>query len=509
MNAPRDPKGIEELIEARFGLAPSGYQRDRIEMLLGDKPGRGGPIPLERLVEAVTVGETYFFREPMQIDALVRRVLPERAHVGPRGRKLRILSAGCSSGEEPYTMAIAAEESAPELAPLLSITGLDLNGAALEKARRARYSSWAVRGASQEKRDRFFRKDGETFVLDPRIQGRVQFEEGNLFDALARLSEPTYDVIFCRNVLIYFSERALRRALTGFSRALLPGGYLFLGHSESLRGITDEFELVHENDAFYYRTKSPGASPTTNTSVLLPRPPSEPPSRVPSSSPLPSPSPSPPGALEETVLSWAEEIQRSTQRIAQIAETREAEDAANAREARAAEAPSALARALELLEAERHDEALLVVEAAGPAAPPEIELCRAAVYAERGRWQDAERALVALLARGQCETGAHYLLGLLRENERDLARATWHYREAKRRDPRFSLPHLRLGMVLRREGDGSRARVELEKALELLRSEERSRIVMFGGGFRREVLLELCRAQLGALGVPERGPAPG
>ncbi|MDI1442950.1 CheR family methyltransferase [Polyangium sp. 6x1] len=495
MNAPRDAKGIEDLVEARFGLAPSGFQRDRIEMLLGEKPARsGGPIPLERLVEAVTVGETYFFREPMQIDALVRRVLPERALVGARGRKLRILSAGCSSGEEPYTMAIAAEVATPELAPLLSITGLDLNGAAIEKARRARYSSWAVRGASQGIRERFFKKDGETFVLEPRMQGRVSFEEGNLLELLARVPEATYDVVFCRNVLIYFSERALHRALAGFARALLPGGYLFLGHSESLRGISDDYELVHENDAFYYRLKSASASSASTTAPLFPRPPSEPPMRA----PLPAP--------EEGAVSWAEEIQRSTERIARIAETREVEGAAS--QARAAERPSALARVLDMLEAERHDDALLVVTAAGPDAPPELELCRAAIYGEKGRLRDAERTLCALLARGQCETGAHYLLGLLRENERDIERAAWHYGEAKRRDPRFSLPRLRLGMVLRRSGQGERARAELEHALELLEREERARIVMFGGGFRREVLLELCKAQLCSLGVPQRDPSP-
>ncbi|MDI1428331.1 CheR family methyltransferase [Polyangium sorediatum] len=495
MNAPRDAKGIEDLIEARFGLAPSGFQRDRIEMILGEKPARsGGPIPLERLVEAVTVGETYFFREPMQIDALVRRVLPERALAGARGRKLRILSAGCSSGEEPYTMAIATDLATPELSSLLSITGLDVNGAAIEKARRARYSSWALRGASQPIRDRFFKKDGEAFVLDPRIQSRVVFEEGNLLEVLARLPEATYDVVFCRNVLIYFSERALRRALAGFARALLPGGYLFLGHSESLRGISDEFELVHENDAFYYRAKSPNVSPAATTIAppaprLLPEPPIR--------APLPTPA--------EGAFSWAEEIQRASTRIARIAETREVGGAAaGAPKAPAAEGPSALARVLDLLEAERHDDALVVVTAAGPDAPPELELCRAAIYGEKGRLRDAERTLGALLARGQCETGAHYLLGLLRENERDIERAAWHYREAKRRDPHFSLPRLRLGMVLRREGHGASARVELEQALVLLEREDRARIVMFGGGFRREVLLELCKAQLDALGVPKR-----
>ncbi|MRG93873.1 CheR family methyltransferase [Polyangium spumosum] len=498
MSAPRDAKGIEDLVEARFGLAPSGFQRDRIEVLLGENPPRGGPIPLERLVEAVTVGETYFFREPMQIEALVRRVLPERALVGPRGRKVRILSAGCSSGEEPYTMAIAAEVSAPELAPLLSITGLDLNGSAIEKARRARYSSWAVRGASQEIRERFFQRDGDAFVLDPRIQRRVGFEEGNLLEVLARSPEASYDVVFCRNVLIYFSERALRRVLSGFSRALAPGGYLFLGHSESLRGVTDEFELVHEHDAFYYRSKGPG--PSSTTAAPLPPPPRR------ASEPT---IPAVPATPEEAAPSWAEEIQRSTARIARIAETREAEGAASASPAPpVAGAPSALARVLDLLEAERHDDALSVVAAAGPSAPPELELCRAAIYGEKGRSRDAERTLGALLARGQCETGAHYLLGLLRENERDVERAAWHYREAKRRDPRFSLPHLRLGMVLRREGERASARAELERALELLRTEERARIVMFGGGFRREVLLELCRAQLGALGVQTPEPTP-
>jgi chemotaxis protein methyltransferase CheR len=195
-----------------------------------------------------------------------------------------------------------------------------------------------------------------------------------------------------------------------------------------------------------------------------------------------------------------EEIDRSTERIAKITGAY-----AVPAEAREVDPSALLSELFDLLEAERHDEGLSRISALSarlstPASLlSELELCRAAIYGEKGRSRDAERILAALLARGACETGAHYLLGLLRENERDLDRAGYHYRESMQRDTRFSLPYLRLGMLLRRAGDDRAALGLLEKARELLATEVRARIVIFGGGFRREVLLELCKAQLDAL----------
>jgi chemotaxis protein methyltransferase CheR len=487
MSGPDAVTRLEELVEARLGLAPSRWQRERLTAIVQSQgpAGWAEAAMLRRVAEEITVGETYFFREPAQLDALVRSALPERARMGGT-HPLRILSAGCSSGEEAYSIALAIELQAPHLAKRVSIHGVDVSAAAVRKAQKARYTPWALRATPPAIRDRFFRKEGDAFALDDAIRGRVRFEEHNLLeDDPASSREGPFDFVFCRNVLIYFTDRALRRAISRFAAIVPPGGFLFLGHSETLRGITDEFELEHVADAFYYRRKGG-----------LPR--EERPSR-----PTPVPVPAqkkPSSAPPPPTTTWFEDIRRASERIAKLAEVRDPapRPGAPSPPSDASRGASTLARALDLLEAERYDDALVAITAED-ADTPELELCRAVIYGEKGRQREAERTLSQLIARGQCETGANYLLGLFRENERDLERAVWHYQQAAQGDARFALPHLRLGALLRRAGDTAQAQAELELARDLLAEERRDRIVLFGGGFRREVLLELCKAQLDAL----------
>jgi chemotaxis protein methyltransferase CheR len=475
---------LEELVEARLGLAPSPWQRERLTAVLQAQGPAGWEetAMLRRVADEITVGETYFFREPAQLDALVRRALPERSRIGVPSKPLRVLSAGCSSGEEAYSIALAVGLQAPHLAGRMSVHAIDVSPAAVRKAQKARYTPWALRATPPAIRDRFFRKEGDEFALDDAIRSRVRFEEQNLLEEdSSGVRDGTFDVVFCRNVLIYFTERALRRAVSRFATILSPGGFLFLGHSETLRGVSDEFALEHLEDAFYYRRKDHSTRPAAPAQKKL------------SSAP---PAPPPPATT------WIEEIRRAAERIAQLAEERDPAPRPGppAQPREASPGASTLARALDLLEAERYDDALVTI-AAEEADLPELELCRAVIYGQKVRQRDAERTLSQLLARGACETGANYLLGLFRENERAVERAVWHYRQAAQGDPRFALPHLRLGMLLRRAGDTAAARSELELARDLLAEERRDRIVLFGGGFRREMLLELCDAQIDSLRV--------
>jgi chemotaxis protein methyltransferase CheR len=486
MSGGPDLDRLEELIEGRFGLAPSSWQRDRIAATLVREPRSLGREPsgevLRGLIEQLTVGETYFFREPAQIEALVQRSLPDLAQRVSAGRPLRILSAGCSSGEEAYSIAIALALHAPELGRRCELLGIDVSATAVRRARSARYGAWALRATPPALRDRFFRKEGPDFVLDDAIRTRVRFEEKNLLEEdPAFFVESAFDVILCRNVLIYFSERATRKAVQRFTRLLPPGGYFFLGHSETLRGVSDDFDLIHEDNAFYYRRKSGTRTPLPERPALSEREPAA----------LSAPPPS--------SFAWADEIQRSSERITELWQARGTSPRKSPPPEAPPDTPSPLSRALLLIEAERFDDALITIAAAGGRGTPEVELFRAVIYSGQGRQRDAERTCARLLAAGQCEPFAHYLLGLFRENERELLRAAWHYREATRLDSRFSLPRLRLGLVLRRSGDEAGALTELALALDLLEREGHDRIVLFGGGFRREVLVELCRAQIEAL----------
>ena len=189
------------------------------------------------LARELTVGETYFFRNIEQFRALVEVVVPDLLRTRPDRRHLRILSAGCASGEEPYTLAILLSERVSDPAWGVSIRGVDIDPAALARARGGRYSAWALRETPAESQRRWFEPQGRDHLLADAPRHLVTFEERNLAEADADLWPPTfYDVVFCRNVLMYFTpERAL--ALVEPHRAEPgPGGYLFLGPAETLRG---------------------------------------------------------------------------------------------------------------------------------------------------------------------------------------------------------------------------------------------------------------------------------
>lgn len=207
-----------------------------------------------RLISHLTNNESYFFRETNQLDVLRSELLPELGREARReGRALRILSAGAASGEEPYTLAIIARETLGA-SPEVRITGVDVDQDALERARQAAYRPHAFRAIDDALRDRYFDplEDGR-WRLNARTRATARFQQGNLVDPEWPESLPPQDVVFCRNVLIYFDDAALRRAAENLYRVLRPGGYLFLGHAESLRRVPARFTPERRPGAVFYR----------------------------------------------------------------------------------------------------------------------------------------------------------------------------------------------------------------------------------------------------------------
>jgi SAM-dependent methyltransferase len=175
---------------------------------------------------------------------------------GAGARPLRVLSAGCASGEEAYSVAILAREAMPNRICDVAIRAVDVNPAALEKAAGGRYSTWSLRETPQHVQQKWFRRSGREFILNEAVCASVRFEERNLASDDALLWQPQqFDVVFCRNVVMYFSPAQARALLGRITQALKPGGYLFLGHAEALRGLSDEFHLRHTHAAFYYQRK--------------------------------------------------------------------------------------------------------------------------------------------------------------------------------------------------------------------------------------------------------------
>lgn len=208
----------------------------------------------DRIFDLITTNETYFFREPAQLSAFTEEIVPEILSRRP-GRKIRIWSAGCSSGEEPYTIAMLLAEKDYFSRTSFEIFGSDLNQAVLARARKGVYRESAFRATPIELRERYFTKeeDGTWRVADS-IRNRVSFGRLNLYDESRVALLGQLDVIFCRNVIIYFDETSKRVVITNFHKRLIDGGYLLLGHSESLISLSTQFHLKHlKHDMVYQK----------------------------------------------------------------------------------------------------------------------------------------------------------------------------------------------------------------------------------------------------------------
>jgi chemotaxis protein methyltransferase CheR len=211
-------------------------------------------VERERLVPHLTNNESYFCRERGTLDVLRGDVLPRlRERLGASGQ-LRILSAACAAGEEVYTLAAVVRETGLFAPGAVRITGVDLDPAALERARAAAYTEHAFRGTSPEFRERWFEPEGEgRWTVRPELRAGVELRRANLVDPAWWKPLGPQHVVLCRNVLIYFGDEALRRAAEGLHAALAPGGYLFLGHAETLRRVPTPLEVERRPGAIFYR----------------------------------------------------------------------------------------------------------------------------------------------------------------------------------------------------------------------------------------------------------------
>ncbi|WP_436530414.1 CheR family methyltransferase [Actinoplanes sp. HUAS TT8] len=217
--------------------------------------GRDWPEETAVLAERLSITETYFFRHGDQFRALSERVLPERIQARAGQRVLRMLSVACSSGEEAYSLAVAALRACPARDWIVSVLGIDANQEMLRRARRAEYSEWSLRETPSEVRERWFRRTEAGFEIVPEVLASVQFSEHNV----AGPDEPRiwhpgrYDVIFCRNLLMYLTRATVAVLLGRITDSLAEGGALFLGHTDTLGSDPAGFVVEHFGDTVYYR----------------------------------------------------------------------------------------------------------------------------------------------------------------------------------------------------------------------------------------------------------------
>jgi chemotaxis protein methyltransferase CheR len=233
-------------------LAPLGIRRfaDYYQFL---KFSSGGAAELDEAVDLLTTNETYFFREDYQLRAFKNEVLPILAAGGASRRRLSIWSAGCSTGEEVYTLAILIAESGLFDGWDIRVYGSDISRRCVATARRGIYGASAFRVAGSDMKSTYFtdRVDG-SHVTD-RVRQMCQFGHLNLMDTQRVTVVGRVDAVFCRNVLIYFDQKSRKKVIDMFYDRLIPGGFLFLGHSESLLNVSTAFELVHLSEDLVYR----------------------------------------------------------------------------------------------------------------------------------------------------------------------------------------------------------------------------------------------------------------
>lgn len=264
---------LRDFIHERFGLFFEDGQRASLRARLCgrlqglDLPSfedyykylRFGPQRQEELshmVSHLTNNETYFFREAPQLtvfaDHVVTQLKDKKSREG--SRSFRILSAGCSTGEEALTLAMIVYDSGQFFWSWdVQVTGLDVDDGALDKARRGLYHQNSFRAMSPALRERHFTKQGAAAQVKEAVRRMVSFRQGNLLEPASFAGLPPLDVIFCRNVLIYFSDAAILRAVRQFYELLSPSGYLFLGHAESLSRVTDLFTPIRFQGAMVYQ----------------------------------------------------------------------------------------------------------------------------------------------------------------------------------------------------------------------------------------------------------------
>ena len=217
-----------------------------------------GPYQNEEFQEMfnrITINETSFFRNEPQLQTFEERVLPELLEARKATKTLRIWSAACSSGEEPYTLAIQIYRS---LGVRLSdwrieILGTDISEKVLNIARSGRYHHYAVRTAPPAITSRYFKQDGTHYQLSEDIMSMVHFEKLNLKDVFAARRFGTFDLIMCRNVMIYFDDDMKTNVIKMFHTQLADDGTLYIGHSESLRNLDTGFTQLDLPSAFAYR----------------------------------------------------------------------------------------------------------------------------------------------------------------------------------------------------------------------------------------------------------------
>lgn len=433
-----DYRKVSDLVERRVGIVLSEERAEQLgeaireEVLLSGTKNFSNyfelisqaPIsdPLfQALLERVTIGETFFFRDSNQFQALRELVLPELIKKNRAGKeKINILSAGCSTGEEPFSVAILLYEMIGQGLGQVNLMGGDINLASLTKAVKANYSKWSFRGVDTEIRDRYFSPNGDYYQLSDEIRGMVRFQYLNLAE---ELPFDDLDLILLRNVTIYFSPAVKEQLFERCFKRLKPGGWLIIGAGELNQRYFRRFEEVSVAGTILYRKgsalKEKAPSPLSLDQKPKQRATEWPAPVIKQSSPKAQPK--------------EEVYKRAEQRFQQN----------------------------DLIGAERLLSEIIETDA-------RALLLMARIEANRGRHNKGESYCNRYLAKQPDSIEAYYLLGLIYQSEGNLKRAAEVLRHAIFLDRNFVMGQWNLALVYQKLGETQAYRRHLMQVKTLL-----------------------------------------
>lgn len=436
---------------------------------------------IERLASHLTIGETYFFRDSSSMEGLEREILPALIESRRLSKRIRVWSAGCSTGEEPYSVAMILTRLVPDIESWnIGILATDINASALRKASAGVYTSWSFRETPGWVRDRHFRPAGEgSWRIDPAIQRMVSFGYLNLAeDIYPSLLNNTngVDIILCRNVIMYFSDEVARSVVTGLRNSLVDGGWLLVSPAEAVRAVSGLFQPVNIGGAIFYRK--------TETDTGVAAPPSEfrPPVPWP---PVTEPFQEATGERPEGPEAKAGPEAGEQAALEAEAEAPGADPLADANGLFALGLYGEAARALEeLSEGDRgRDGALLLARA----------------YANMGALEEAARWCESVQAAEPLDKAAYILLATIRQEQARREDAVRNLKKALYLDQDFVVAHFMLGRLLAAEGSAEQARRHITTALRLLERSAEDEVVPDSGGMMAGRLRDITALMLKGL----------
>lgn len=404
-----------------------------------------GRDELRTLIDLVTVGETYFFRNQPHFDALTQHLLPALIHERQAGdRRITIWSAACSTGEEPYSIAMCLLETLPNPESwTISLLATDVNREHLKRAHEAVYVPRAVRKVPELWRQRYFIERGGNYALKDAVKCLVHFQHHNLVkDPYAHPGMHGVDFLFCRNVIIYFPIEVIRRVIDHMTHSLAPAGSLFIGDAETLWQLTDKLSPVEFPQAFVYRHAARRAATPTQTRTVPERAPTRKPS-------LPS--------FESAVHLGRQAWQ-------------------------AKDHGKALAHYDDVLRADPHH--------------VHARLGKARVLADQDQHEEAIVHLLQAIRFDSLCAEAYYLLGVLHARANRIEEAIDNLQHAVYVDPAFALAYFSLAGILRAQGQPAGAGRQFENALRAIIGKPDDELVRFSDDITCGYLRRACQRSL-------------